>query len=229
MRAMVVTPTYNERDNVETLIRGLRAAAPGIEVLIVDDGSPDGTADLARTLGESLGGVRVLQRPGKAGLASAYVDGFRAALAAGAERVVQMDADLSHDPADVPRLMEAGADLALGSRYVSGGGTRNWPLHRRALSRFGSAYARACLGLPYSDLTGGFKCWDGALLGRILEDPVRSEGYVFQVEMTLRAHRLGATIREVPIVFTERRAGASKMNMAIALEAATRVPALRRA
>ena len=161
------------------------------------------------------------------GLASAYVDGFRRALDLGADRVVQMDADLSHDPADVPRLLASHADLVLGSRYVPGGGTRNWPLPRRLLSRFGSVYARLWLGLPQRDLTGGFKAWRRETLQGVLGAPVDSEGYAFQVEMTLRAIRAGSTVEEVPIVFTERADGTSKMTPAIAIEACLLVPRLR--
>ena len=222
VRTLVVTPTYNERENIATLIEGLRDADPSIEVLVVDDGSPDGTADLAEELG-----AHVLRRPGKAGLASAYTDGFRRALDDGADRVVQMDADLSHSPADVPRLLAPGTGLALGSRYVPGGGTKGWPLHRKALSRFGSAYARLWLGMPYRDLTGGFKAWRADLLRQVIARPVRSTGYAFQVEMTARAVRLGAEVTEVPIIFTERARGNSKMSTAIALEAARIVPTLR--
>lgn len=227
MRAAVVTPTYNERENLEALVTGLRRARPGIGVIVVDDGSPDGTGALAHQLAADLGDLWVVERAGKQGLASAYVAGFQRALALGFDHVVQMDADLSHDPADVPRLLAEGADLVLGSRYVEGGGTRFWPRHRQLLSRFGSTYARVCLGLPYRDLTGGFKCWSAPLLRQVLSTPVRSDGYVFQVEMTQRAHRLGASVREIPIVFTERRHGASKMSLNIAVEAALRVPGLR--
>jgi dolichol-phosphate mannosyltransferase len=227
MTTFCVIPTYNERDNLEPLLTRLRAAAPELQVLLVDDGSPDGTADMAEALNETLGGVRVHRRAGKQGLASAYTDGFALALEAGAERVVQMDADLSHAPEDVPRLLEKSADLVLGSRYVPGGGTRNWPLQRRLLSRFGSLYARLWLSMPFHDLTGGFKAWRAAPLRAALAQPVASDGYAFQVEMTLRAWRAGATITEVPIVFVERVAGVSKIDRAIALEAAWLVPALR--
>ena len=220
MKSLVVTPTYNERDNIVTLVE--RLARHDIQVLVVDDGSPDGTAELARKAG-----AQVLEREGKLGLASAYVTGFQRALELGAERVVQMDADLSHDPDDVPRLLDADADLALGSRYVDGGGTKNWPLSRRLLSRGGSLYSRLVLGLPQRDLTGGFKCWDAELLRRVLRTPVRSQGYAFQVEMTLRATRAGARIVEVPILFTERVEGASKMSRDIAIEAALVIPLLR--
>lgn len=217
----VVTPTYNERDNIERLLRRLADAAPDARVLVVDDGD-DGTAEAAEALG-----AEVLRRQGKQGLASAYVQGMLLALERGATSVVQMDADLSHDPADVPRLVASPADLALGSRYVSGGGTRNWPLQRRVLSRFGSLYSRLWLGLPYRDLTGGFKRWKAGLLEQVLSRPIQSDGYAFQVEMTQRAQRLGASIEEVPIVFTEREEGVSKMSPDIAIEAALLIPRLR--
>ncbi len=217
----VVTPTYNERDNIQRLLERLAEVAPDARVLVVDDGD-DGTAEAAEALG-----AEVLRRQGKQGLASAYVQGMLLALERGATRVVQMDADLSHDPADVPRLVAASADLALGSRYVSGGGTRNWPLQRRVLSRFGSLYSRLWLGLPYRDLTGGFKRWKSELLAQVLSRPLQSDGYAFQVEMTQRAQRLGATIEEVPIVFTEREEGVSKMSSNIAIEAALLIPRLR--
>ena len=217
----VVTPTYNERDNIERLLTRLRQDAPDARVLVVDDGD-DGTAELAADMG-----AEVLRRKGKQGLASAYVQGMSRALELGATHVVQMDADLSHDPADVPRLFDATADLAIGSRYVPGGGTRNWPLNRRLLSRFGSLYSRLALTLPYRDLTGGFKRWKAALLRQVLASSIESEGYAFQVEMTLRAHRLGARIEELPIVFTEREEGVSKMSRDIAIEAALLIPRLR--
>jgi dolichol-phosphate mannosyltransferase len=223
----VVTPTYNEGANVRELIGRIRAAVPGARVYVVDDGSPDGTGDAVEGLAAGREDLVLLRRAGKAGLASAYALGFGAALADGAERVVQMDADLSHDPADLPRLLAPQADLVLGSRYVPGGGTRNWPLHRRLLSRGGSLYARLWLGLPWRDLTGGFKAWRADTLRAALREPVRSEGYVFQVEMTVRAARAGARIEEVPIVFTERAGGVSKMSRAIAVEAALGVPRLR--
>jgi len=226
----VVTPTYNEADNLERLVRALRAVLPEVGVLVVDDGSPDGTGELAEGLGRELGRIEVLKRAGKQGLATAYVAGFARLLAQGAGRIVQMDADLSHDPADVPRLLTAldqGADLALGSRYVPGGGTRNWPLDRRLLSRFGSLYSRLWLGLPVRDLTGGFKAWTRATLQGVLTQEVASDGYAFQVELTWRAIRGGASVVEVPIIFTEREDGVSKMSRDIAVEAAWLVPLLR--
>ncbi|MSP56282.1 MAG: polyprenol monophosphomannose synthase [Myxococcales bacterium] len=221
---IVVVPTRNEVENVLGLIRALGAL--GLRVLIVDDASPDRTAEVARAAG-----AEVLVRQGTRGLGPAYRDGFAWALAGGFDPIVQMDADFSHDPADVPRLVAtmAGADLALGSRYVAGGGTLNWGIGRRVLSRCGSLYSRAFSGVGYRDLTGGFKCWRAELLGRVLAPPPglprpSSDGYSFQVETTMLAHRLGAQIVEVPIVFTERREGRSKMSWAIAIEAARRIP-----
>lgn len=223
----VVTPTYNEAGSLPELVERLARVVPGARVYVVDDASPDGTAEVAEALAREGAPVQVLRRPGRLGLASAYVEGFGRALADGADRVVQLDADLSHDPADLPRLLAVDADLVLGSRYVPGGGTRNWALHRRLLSRGGSAWSRLWLGLPQRDLTGGYKVWTAACLRGVLARPVRSEGYVFQVELTWRAARAGARVVEVPIVFTERVAGASKMSRAVALEAVRAVPALR--
>lgn len=235
MSPALVTPTYNERDNLEHLVLQVREALPETTLYVVDDGSPDGTGQLAEQLGERLSGIHVIHREGKLGLGSAYREGFARALADGHDPIFQMDADLSHDPRDLPRLLalcapqgtDSGADLALGSRYVPGGGTRNWPLRRRILSRAGTAYARLLLDLPYRDLTGGFKCWRARCLQGIDLSTVRSEGYVFQVETTLRAFRRGFHIRELPIIFTERSTGRSKMSTRIACEAAWRVPALR--
>lgn len=219
MRAVVVIPTYLEADAIGSLVRAL----PAWPVLVVDDASPDGTADRARAAG-----AEVLLRNGPRGFARSCREGFAVAVDR-ADVVVQMDADGSHDPEDVPRLIAAleQADLALGSRYVAGGGTRNWNLGRRILSRAGSRYARACLGLPFRDLTGGFKAWRSDLLRRVMEVPARCDGYAFQVETTHAAHQLGARIVEVPILFTERRTGQSKMRTAIAVEAAWKIPALR--
>ncbi|MCP4806896.1 MAG: polyprenol monophosphomannose synthase [Proteobacteria bacterium] len=222
MRPLVVIPTFNEASNIEPLLARMPAR---LDVLFVDDASPDGTADVIRAQDDPR--VGLLERSGKLGLASAYVDGFRLALSQGHERILQMDADLSHAPSDTLRLLDEDADLVLGSRYVERGGTQNWPLSRRLLSRFGSAYARAVLGLEQRDVTGGFKAWRRKTLARVLEQPVSSEGYAFQVEMTWRALQLGASVVEVPILFTERRLGASKMSPQIALEACWRLPLLR--
>jgi dolichol-phosphate mannosyltransferase len=230
-RAVVVLPTYDERENLPHVVEAVLRQPGEFHLLIVDDASPDGTGALADSLAASRSDrVSVLHRPRKDGLGRAYAAGFQRALDEGAEWIFQMDADLSHDPDDLPRLLAplaAGrADLVLGCRYLPGGGTRGWSLPRRILSRWGSFYARAWLRLPQRDLTGGFKGWSAPLLRRLDVVSADSRGYSFQVEMTLRAARLGARIEEVPIVFTERRAGRSKMNAAIAFEAAWRVPLL---
>jgi dolichol-phosphate mannosyltransferase len=229
----VVLPTYNEAENIEPLVRAVlpRLAETGREhhVLIVDDGSPDGTGDIADRLAAELEPVRVLHRDRKEGLGRAYLAGFRVALGEGAELVMEMDSDFSHDPADVPRLVAAAdaADLVLGSRYVPGGGIANWGLLRRMLSRGGSAYARVVLGIPVRDLTGGFKCFRRAVLERIDLGRVHADGYGFQIELTYRAAKAGFRVAEVPILFREREVGASKMTARIALEAVWKVPALR--
>jgi dolichol-phosphate mannosyltransferase len=221
----VILPTYNEVDNLAPVVDGVRAALPDARILVVDDASTDGTGELAESLG-----VDVLHRPGKAGLGRAYAAGFATALAEGAELVVEMDADLSHDPADLPRLVSAaqdGADLVLGSRYVDGGGVEDWDLRRRVLSRWGCGYARRVLGVGVRDLTGGFKCFRASTLQAIDATGAGAQGYAFQVELTWRALSLGLDVVELPIRFRERRVGDSKMSGRIALEAAWRVPALR--
>jgi dolichol-phosphate mannosyltransferase len=226
--ATICLPTYNERANIEPMLRAL--APLGVRVLVIDDNSPDGTGELADSLAEELDFVSVLHRQRKEGLGPAYVAGFRRALADGAELVLEMDCDFSHNPQDVPRLIAAcedGADLALGSRYVAGGGTENWGRGRRFVSSGGSWYARIVLGVNVRDLTGGFKCYRRRVLERIDLDAVRSKGYAFQIETTYRAIRAGFAVVEVPIVFADRTAGTSKMSRAIVLEAVTRVPALR--
>jgi len=226
MRLIVVVPTYNERQNLAELVARTLAAAPEARIVVVDDSSPDGTAAEAQRLAERGAPLTVISRPKKAGLAGAYCAGFDWATNQDCELVAQLDADLSHDPAELPRLVAAGADLTLGSRYVPGGGVSGWANHRRALSRFGAAYARRCLGLPQRDLTGGFKVWRREALQAVLQTPPRADGYAFQVEMTWRAVRLGLSVVELPIHFTERQAGASKMSPRIAAEAAWLVPAL---
>ena len=222
----LILPTYAEAATLPEVVAGAQAALPADHrILVVDDASPDGTAALAERLGAD-----VLHRPAKLGLGSAYVAGFARALAAGAGFVVQMDADGSHDPAALPGLLalaHAGADLVLGSRYVAGGGIDGWHPARRAVSRAGSAYARAVLRVPVRDLTGGLKCWRAPALAAIEPATVRSQGYAFQVELTHRALRRGLRVVETPIVFRERGAGRSKMTPRIALEAAWLVPALR--
>jgi dolichol-phosphate mannosyltransferase len=201
----------------------------GVHVLVVDDNSPDGTGELADRLAEELDYVGVLHRPGKEGLGPAYLAGFRRALAEGAELVLEMDCDFSHDPADVPRLVAAAADadVVLGSRYVHGGGVRNWGLLRRLISAGGSWYARVLLGAPVHDLTGGFKCYRRAVLESIDLGAIQSKGYAFQIETTYRALRAGFRVVEVPITFVDREAGGSKMSKAIVAEAIWKVPLLR--
>jgi dolichol-phosphate mannosyltransferase len=226
----LVLPTYNEADNIEAFAEAARAKLPAsARILIVDDNSPDGTGEIADRLAAQNESVEVLHRPQKEGLGPAYIAGFKRALAAGAGRVLEMDSDFSHDPAYLPRLLEAGekADLAIGSRYVPGGGVGDWSAPRRAISRGGSAYARLVLGVGVRDLTGGFKCFRREVLEAIDLDSIRSRGYAFQVEMTYRTIERGFEVVEVPIVFRERRAGASKMDRSIVLEAVWRVPFLR--
>jgi dolichol-phosphate mannosyltransferase len=199
-------------------------------VLVVDDNSPDGTGRIADVLAATDEHVSVLHRPGKQGLGRAYIAGFEHALANGAERVMEMDSDFSHDPADIPRLVQAtreGADLALGSRYIAGGGVENWGLGRRFVSRGGCIYAQAILRVPVRDLTGGFKCFRREVLEAIGIEQLHADGYGFQIELTYRALKCGFHVREVPIVFHERRAGASKMSARIAIEAVWKVPALK--
>ena len=226
--AIVCLPTYNERANIEPMLRAL--APLGVNVLVIDDNSPDGTGEIADGLAQELDFVSVLHRSTKEGLGPAYVAGFRRALADGAELILEMDCDFSHDPADVPRLIaacDAGADVALGSRYVPGGGTENWGRIRRLVSTGGSWYARKLLGVGIRDLTGGFKCYRRRVLERIDLDAIRARGYAFQIETTYRAIRAGFDVVEVPIVFADRTAGQSKMSRTIVLEAITQVPALR--
>ena len=229
--AWVVLPTYDEAENIEPISRAILAAAPAVSLLVVDDGSPDGTGDLADGLAAADPRIRVHHRPAKQGLGRAYLDGFRIALDGGASIVVQMDADFSHDPAALPALLAAiedgGADLAIGSRYTAGGGVVDWGLGRRLISRMGSLFARIVLHLPVQDLTGGFKAWRGSTLAAIPFAGVHAGGYVFQIEMTFRADRLGARIRELPITFRDRRVGASKMSRRIVVEALVVVVQLR--
>jgi dolichol-phosphate mannosyltransferase len=228
--AWLVLPTYNEAENVEAFVEAARAKLPAsARVLIVDDSSPDGTGDIAEGLAERHENVEVLHRRRKEGLGPAYIDGFRRALAAGAGLVLEMDSDFSHDPAYLPRLLEAAAtaDVVLGSRYVRGGGVSDWGPLRKAISRGGSAYARLVLGVDVKDLTGGFKCFRREVLEAIDLDSVQARGCAFQVEMTYRAIRRGFTVVEVPIVFRDRRAGSSKMDRSIVAEAVWQVPLLR--
>ncbi len=226
----LVVPTYNEADNIEALVGAVRKVLPSSRrILIVDDSSPDGTGRIADRLAAEHDDVEVLHRPLKEGLGPAYLAGFRRALEQGADLVVQMDADFSHDPAFLPRFLDAArnADLVLGSRYVPGGGVSEWGPTRRIVSRWGSAYARVMLGVRVRDLTGGFKCWRREALEAVDLDSVASRGYAFQVEMTYRAIEAGLRVVEVPIVFRDRRVGSSKMSRAIVAEAIWRVPAMR--
>jgi dolichol-phosphate mannosyltransferase len=226
----VVMPTYNEALNLEPVVEATRDQLPADgRILIVDDNSPDGTGRVADGLARKSNDLEVLHRPEKEGLGPAYVAGFHQALDRGASLIVQMDADFSHDPADIPRMIEAAsdADVVIGSRYVEGGGVPDWGLRRRVMSRVGSAYAQVALGVPYRDLTGGFKVIRREVLESIDLDGTASHGYAFQVELTYRAERAGFRIREIPIQFRERRAGNSKMDARIVLEAAIGVPRMR--
>jgi dolichol-phosphate mannosyltransferase len=230
VRAVICLPTYNERENLEPMLRALgQALGPDDRVLVIDDNSPDGTGELADRLAAELGGIEVLHRARKEGLGPAYLAGFRRALALGAELVVEIDCDFSHDPGDVPRLLAAAADadLVLGSRYVAGGSVENWGAVRRAISAGGSIYARLLLGVPVRDLTGGFKCFRRRVLETIDLDAIHSKGYAFQIELTYRALRRGFRVQEVPIRFVDREVGGSKMSRAIVLEAIWKVPLLR--
>jgi len=231
--AWLVLPTYNEAENIERIVRAalpeLATAAPDHHILVVDDGSPDGTGEIADRLAAELEPVEVLHRSAKEGLGRAYLAGFERALASGADLVLEMDADFSHNPKDLPRLIEASsdADLVLGSRYVPGGGVTDWGLFRRLLSRGGSWYSRMVLGVPVRDLTGGFKCFHRETLEKIDYRKMHADGYGFQIELTYRAIKAGLRVKEVPIVFRDRQEGTSKMTARIALEAVWKVPALR--
>jgi dolichol-phosphate mannosyltransferase len=234
-RIWLVIPTYNEAENVGSIVHAvvdeMAKIAPGeYRILVVDDNSPDGTGKLADQLGQELDVVEVMHRAGKEGLGRAYIAGFEHALAGGAELVIQMDADFSHDPKHLGALISAADsnDLVLGSRYVAGGAVKNWGILRKLISRGGSIYARAVLGVGVRDLTGGFKCIRRTVLETIDLSTVRADGYVFQIEVTYRAIRAGFRVKEVPILFVNRSAGASKMSRKIAFEAMVLVPRLRR-
>jgi len=219
---VIVVPTYEEADNIDALCVAVRTALPDAELLIVDDGSPDGTAAIARAAAQRLGNIEVIEQAGKGGLGAAYRTGFRVALERGADICVQMDADLSHDPAALPALVanvELGADLAIGSRYVPGGRTLDWPWERRALSRWGNRYAAGVLGLAVNDATAGYRAYSADALRRMDFATVRADGYGFQVEMTHRLVRGGGRIVEFPITFRERVAGESKLSKRIVHEA----------
>jgi dolichol-phosphate mannosyltransferase len=230
VKKVVVVPTYNERENIEAIVRAILAVDPENQVVVADDASPDGTGPLVAAMAATDPRVHLLARPGKQGIGPAYCDGFRKALALGADLIVQMDADFSHPPADLPRFYDAmrDHDLVLGSRYVDGITVINWPMGRLMLSYFGNRYAQKVLGgLPIQDTTGGFKCWRRSALEAIDLATVRSNGYAFQIEMNYRAWRLGLRIQELPIVFIDRQIGSSKMHLNIAVEALTIVWRLR--
>jgi dolichol-phosphate mannosyltransferase len=229
MRTIIVVPTYNERENIAALIPELLALHPEIEVLVVDDNSPDGTADTVRRAQEEHGRVHLLSRPEKTGLGPAYREGFAKALALGADIIVQMDADFSHKPEAVPELLAEidGHDVVIGSRYLDGVNVVNWPLSRLLLSYFANVYARWVTGLPLRDATGGFKCWRRQALESIDLNSVQSDGYAFQIETSFLAHRKGFRIKEIPIVFEDRHSGTSKMTKAIVREAFWMVLKLR--
>ena len=226
---LVIIPTYNEAGNILRIIARIHEVAPDFSILVVDDNSKDGTAEAVQGLMNTDKRVDMKQRPGKLGLGTAYLAGFRWALERNFDYVFEMDADFSHNPAHIPQFMEAikAADLVLGSRYVPGGGVVNWPIHRKFISLGGSLYSRIILGLPYRDLTGGFKLFRRRTLENIGLDQVFSEGYSFQIELTYRAHKKGLKIVETPIIFEERQEGASKMSRKIFLEAVIRVWQLR--
>jgi dolichol-phosphate mannosyltransferase len=229
--AWLVLPTFNEAENIEPIIRAAlpQLASTGLphRILVVDDNSPDGTGSIADRLASEIEEVEVLHRERKEGIGPAYLAGFDRALAEGADLLMEMDADFSHDPADLPRLIAADADLVLGSRYVPGGGVTDWGLGRRLISRGGSLYAKLLLGIPVNDLTGGFKCFRREVLETVDLSGVGTDGYGFQIEMTYRTVKAGFRVKEIPIVFRDRRVGSSKMSARIALEAFWKVPALR--
>jgi len=221
-------PTYNEAANIEDVLRRIREAVPAAEVLVVDDGSPDGTASIAAALGDELGQIAVLRRTAKEGLGAAYKAGFALGLADGAEILIEMDADLSHDPNALPAIISAaehGADLVIGSRYVPGGSIPNWSFGRRSLSRWGNRYAAGVLGLAINDATSGYRAYRASMLQQLDLDAVRADGYAFQIEMTYRVVRLSGRVVELPISFIDRTRGTSKMSSRIVVEALVLVTA----
>ena len=228
--ALVIIPTYNERENVPAIAAAVHAVVPGVDILFVDDASPDGTGEVADRLAAADSRIQVLHRAGKLGLGTAYLAGFAHGLAAGYPYLIEMDADFSHDPRYLPEMLrraQDGADLVIGSRYCPGGGTENWGVGRKLVSRGGGLYARAVLGVPVRDLTAGFLCYRAAVLAAIGLGSVRSEGYSFQIEMKYRVLRAGFRVEEMPIVFVDRRIGQSKMSRRIFVEALWMVWKLR--
>ncbi len=221
-KSLIVIPTYNERENLRAIAAAIHEVFPETHILVVDDNSPDGTGEVADELAARDERIHVLHRPGKMGLGTAYVEGFRKGLAEGYELIWEMDADFSHDPRFLPAMLDAiqnGADLAIGSRYVPGGGTENWGLGRKLLSRGGGLYSRMILGVPIRDLTSGFRCYRRRVLEALDLSGIRSEGYAFQIEMAYRTHKAGFHVVEVPILFVDRRVGQSKMSGGIVWEA----------
>lgn len=229
-KVLIIIPTYNEKENLPLLLKEVFEVVPQVDVLVVDDGSPDGTGELADGKAEADPRVHVMHRTGKLGLGTAYVAGFKWALERDYEFIFEMDCDFSHQPKHLPEFLKAaqGADLVLGSRYISGGGTEDWGVMRKLISGGGNLYARTVLRLPYRDLTGGFKCFRRSTLQAIPFDQLMSTGYSFQIELTTRAHRKGFRIVEIPIFFPDRKRGASKMSGAIFKEAFVNVWKLRR-
>lgn len=222
LSALVIVPTYQEAANIETVLTQIKSSCPSVSVLVVDDNSPDETAELAEKIGDRMGGISVLRRPGKSGLGSAYRAGFKWAFDNGYDIVIEMDADLSHNPADLPRLIEgieSGADLVIGSRYVPGGAIPGWSAHRALLSRYGNRYATAVLGLGVNDATSGYRAFRSSVLSQIDLDSVQADGYGFQIEMAYRIRNLDGVILEIPITFTDRVEGSSKMSSRIVVEA----------
>lgn len=218
MKTLVVIPTYDEKDNVAAMAEALFAVDPSLEILFVDDNSPDGTGDVIEGLIKNDSRIHCLHREKKEGLAKAYLAGFKRAIELGADKIVQMDCDFSHDPKDVPRLVAEDADLVIGSRYVKGGATPGWPFKRRLISRMGGIFIRTVTGMPLKDPTGGFKCWKVSALKAMEYDTIESAGYSFQLEMNHRAWKTGLKIREIPIIFTDRVKGYSKISAGIAVE-----------
>lgn len=218
MKTLVVIPTYDERDNVAAMAEALFAVDPSLEILFVDDNSPDGTGDVIEGLIKNDSRIHCLHREKKEGLAKAYLAGFKCAIELGADKIVQMDCDFSHDPKDVTRLVAEDADLVIGSRYVKGGATPGWPFKRRLISRMGGIFIRTVTGMPLKDPTGGFKCWKVSALKAMEYDTIESAGYSFQLEMNHRAWKTGLKISEIPIIFTDRVKGYSKISAGIAVE-----------
>ncbi|HTL86440.1 MAG TPA: polyprenol monophosphomannose synthase [Acidimicrobiia bacterium] len=226
MRPLIVTPTYQEAENIGEFLRRVRAAVPTADILVVDDNSPDGTADIAATAAGELGQIDILRRPKKIGLGDAYRAGFSVGIERGYDVLVQIDADLSHDPSALPLLfneIDAGADAVIGSRYVPGGSIPNWPWHRRALSKWGNRYTSFVLGIPINDATSGYRAYRADMLKTVDYDSTRAKGYGFQMELAYRVKRAGGKIVEVPIVFTDRVRGHSKLTMSVAAEELTLV------